>query len=453
MGLLYAQVLSASVTTVWTRLPAWVARHYAIHPVGYITTTCTVGGLLVGLLSSTDAFQSSFTVADFVVLLSATHDTVDASAAAPPLLPPCRTALASVLLLSLVTATFGFSVGPEAPMVCAGALVGAAVARQRRHSEATLAYAGAAGALTAFMDMPLAGAIFALELTRSGADMAAALSPSVVASLAALVVMRGIVSPQTLVGGHFDYGSVGALTGGHMIRIALATGVGGAVLGTVFHKSVTLLKQVAWPAAVTSTSPAKNRSPAKNPARRAIFVKTIIGFLVGLLSSFFPQTLFWGEGSLQCVIDGQKTAFAATKHGLSDVLTSAARINPNQPFTSPMAALQVCIVKLLAIVLACAGKFPGGIIFPLFFAAAPLAHAWTLWVGAASATPVWVMCLMAATQSSVTRTPLATAMILSLSAAASAELSVLFPACLVASYLSVYVSQFLSSASYFQYSR
>jgi H+/Cl- antiporter ClcA len=460
LGLLYAQVLSASASAVWHRLPQalMTTGGFSIHPVWYITTTCTVGGLLVGLLSTVPAWQSSFTVADFVALLSVSPR----EEACLFQIPSCRAALPSVLLLSLVTATCGFSVGPEAPMVCAGALVGAAVARQRRHKdndnkddETTLAYAGAAGALTAFMGLPIAGAVFALELTRSGADMAAAaLSPCVVASVAALVVMRGLVFPQALVGGHFDYGTVGALTGRTMIRISLAAGVGGAVLGTVFHKSVAMLKQVAWPvAAATSTTAtsSSSNSQAKTAARRAIFVKTAIGLIVGLISSYFPQTLFWGEGSLQCMVDGQKTAFAATKHGLADVLTSSARVNPNLPFASPTAALQVGLVKLLAIVLACVGKFPGGIIFPLFFAAAPLAHATAAWVGAAA--PVWVMCLMAATQASVTRTPLATALILSLSAAASAEVSVLFPACLVASYLSVYVSQFLSSASYFQYSR
>jgi H+/Cl- antiporter ClcA len=457
LGLLYARVLSASVTAVWHRLPQALMTKggYSIHPVWYITTTCTVGGLLVGLLSSVPAWQSSFTVAAFVALLAGPREE-------PLQIPSCRAGLPSVLLLSLVTATCGFSVGPEAPMVCAGALVGAAVARQRRHNdndnndeEATLAYAGAAGALTAFMGLPIAGAVFALELTRAGADMAAAaLSPCVVASVAAFGVMRGLVYPQALVGGHYDYGTVGALTGRTMIRISLAAGVGGAVLGTVFHKSVAMLKQVAWPVAATTSTAATNSSSSiqsKTVARRGIFVKTTIGLMVGLISSYFPQTLFWGEGSLQCMVDGQKTAFAATKHGLADVLTSAARVNPNLPFASPTAALQVGLVKFLAIVLACVGKFPGGIIFPLFFAAAPLAHATAAWVGAAA--PVWVMCLMAATQASVTRTPLATALILSLSAAASAEVSVLFPACLVASYLSVYVSQFLSSASYFQYSR
>jgi len=85
--------------------------------------------------------------------------------------------------------------------------------------------------------------------------------------------------------------------------------------------------------------------------------------------------LFWGEGSLQSPIDGQRTAFSATKHGLADFLTSFANVNPSLPFENASAAAQVGVAKLVAIALACAGNFPGGIIFPLMFAAAPIAHA------------------------------------------------------------------------------
>jgi H+/Cl- antiporter ClcA len=207
-----------------------------------------------------------------------------------------------------------------------------------------------------------------------------------------------------------------------------------------------LLKDLIW-------TTKKNKSNSKNPsARRQVLVKTTIGLLVGLLSSRYPQTLFWGEGSLQCMVDGQKTAFAATKHGLSALLTSAAIVNPSLPFSGGSAALQVGCAKMLAIALGCAGKFPGGIIFPLFFAAAPFAHAVATFFGPpGSVLPVAVMCLMASTQASVTRTPLASALILSLTASASTELSVILPACLVSSYLGVGLARRLSRNSYFKY--
>lgn len=304
------------------------------------------------------------------------------------------------------------------------------------------------------MGIPLAGSIFALELTRSSAAMShhadAALSPTVVSSVAALVVIRALLVPSKAVGGHFAYGAIGgALSGRTMILAALGSSVAGAVIGTAFHKIVKVLKDVFWSTASSMSKQAATKDGSNNKWKRQVAVKTIVGLLVGLLSSYYPQTLFWGEGSLQCVIDGQQTAFSATKHGLSNLLTSAAKVNPSLPFNSASAALQVGFAKLIAIALACAGKFPGGIIFPLFFAAAPFAHAAC---ASTAALPVVVMCLMASTQASVTRTPLATALILSLSASATTELSVMLPACLVASYMGVWISQLLSKNTYFQYS-
>ena len=79
------------------------------------------------------------------------------------------------------------------------------------------------------------------------------------------------------------------------------------------------------------------------------------------------------------------------------------------------------------------------VIFPLFFAAAAVAQGFAGVVPAALM-PAWVMSLMAATQASVTRTPLATVFMLGLSAAASAQLSVLLPTVIIASYVGVWAS-------------
>ena len=318
----------------------------------------------------------------------------------------------------------------------------------QQHHQEILAYAGAAGSLTAFMGIPIAGSIFALELTRSNAGLSKtgadrALSPAIIASIAALVLIRLFLLPSEHIGGHFTYSPViGTLSGRTMITTAIASGIGGALLGTVFHKFVTSLKNTLW----------KNKKPTM---KYQLLVKTTIGLIVGLLSSNYPQTLFWGEGSLQSMVDGQITPFSATKHGLSTILTSAARVNPSIPFMSLLAPLQIGIVKFISIALACAGKFPGGIIFPLFFASAPIAHAVTLYFTQlpANVLPMLVICLMASTQASVTRTPLATALILSLTASSATALSVLLPACLVSSYLGVYVSRLISRNSYFQYSK
>jgi len=92
-------------------------------------------------------------------------------------------------------------------------------------------------------------------------------------------------------------------------------------------------------------------------------------------------------------------------------------------------------------------------IFRLFpIEAAPLAHSISSLLCVSSGlVPIIVMCLMAATQASVTRTPLATVLILSLTASAQTELSVMLPGMILSSYLGVYFSSLLSKNSYFSY--
>lgn len=447
MGYIYGKILSFCVQSMWHELPAWwLSQGRTLDPRIFITGVCTFGGSVVGLLSLAWRMKS-FTVADHVLLTSARKE-----------LPNAAQYLFPLLILSLLTSTFGFSVGPEAPMVCAGALVGSAYSRWRRGDSehgTVLSYSGAAGALTAFMGIPVAGSIFALELTNRSAGFGPlgdkALPCSIAASCAGWFWLRTLFEPNKAIGGHFHYPSLGGpVHGFSAAAITLTAGVGGAVIGRAFVELVNRLKQVCWSEWPLLQGPVKNKE-YQGYRYRPVLVKTLIGLVVGLLSSRFPQTLFWGEGSLQCMIDGQSTPFGATHHGLSKLLTSTAFVDPSIPFQKASEAFSLGAVKLLSIALACAGKFPGGIIFPLFFASAPLAHALALATGKTRSTSLLVMSLMASTQASVTKTPLATALILSLSASPFAELSVLWPVCLISSYLGVWTSERLSRTTYFTY--
>jgi len=448
MGTAYARCLKSAVSTVWTKLPAALPL---TNPTLFIPAACTFGGLLVGLMAVN---MQGYTMP---ALIGAQQSTSGAPGGASP-----AAFVAPVLLLSLITSTFGFSVGPEAPMVVAGSLVGAAYARRvygaSDHGMArTLAYAGAAGALTTFIGMPLAGAIFVLEITRASSGMHAeayeSLTPAVIASCTSMLMARAVLSPAKPIGGHFVYGAVGThLSGRMMARVAVSAGVGGALIGRLFLSLVAALKRPMWPTAPTTESCEVDRRWACGPRTRHVLVKGSVGLAVGVLSLFFPQTLFWGEGSLQHVLDGQHTPLSAVWPGLADSMTARALVDVGVPFPSAGAALAVGVAKLAAIALACAGGFPGGIIFPLFFAASSIAHGFVSLVPA-GVMPVWVMSLMASTQASVTRTPLATVFMLGLSAVGSAELSVLLPPVIIASYMGVWLSRAISKDSFFPYKK
>lgn len=476
IGYLYSKCMKKGFNVLWNIIPSalfgdskinssWkLVRLLNQHPAAYIILIMTLGGGAVATLS-TLFFPNLFNAHDFVHILS------KEDGASMDKFPPQGKHLLPVLALSFLTSISGFSLGPEAPMVTAGGLVGVSLARKYLQSssqngrddeskasvEETLAYAGAAGTLTGFMNVPLAGPIFAMEMTsrRAGISPFAAKSWSaaMAASLAGMVFVRGGLVPNLGVGGHFAYGAkaaVGVLTGRDMVLASLICGVGGAVAGTCFHKAITMMKSVIWSG--------KSSTDTNKEKYAAIGKKVLVAALVGIISVYYPQTMFWGEGSLQCVVDGHCTPFSATPHGIPAAMTAFAKVNPNLPFASGWAALQVGAAKFMAIALASAGKFPGGVIFPLLNNGASLAHALIAALrpvlpsaSSSLVSPLMVMSFMASILTSITRTPLATVLILAFSASGMTQLSALLPGVLMASYVSVWVSDRLSKESFFTY--
>lgn len=444
VGYLYHIFLKSSAIAVWKTLPTFLETQLgrSINPILFIPAVVTTGGLISGIL--TGFFPHLYSASDFVTSFSQE----------PALsLPSSRVHLIPGLFISLLSSAFGFSKDPEAPLVGAGTLIGSSLARHlhgkgpgseesKKRCEESLAYAGAAGTVTGFMGVPIVGSIFSLEMTRSnvGINRAAdrALAPAVVASIAALTLVLGIIKPFAAVGGHFSYGTVGKLAGRAMLTTAFSAGIGGAVIGTAFHKLVAMLKRLLW----------RN---TKNEWRRQIIVKTFIGFLVGCIGVLYPQSLFWGEEHIQSMVDGQMTAFTDTFYGIPRFLSNHLNvIDPSIPFQTWSAGLQIGFAKFVAVVLAGAGKFSGGIVWPLFCAAAPIAHSFSSYMSP-GALPVAIMSLMAATQASATRTPLGSALLLAFTASSKTDLGVMLPAALVASYTSVFVSRMLSRKAYFHY--
>lgn len=493
VGYLYSKCMKVGFNFLWKILPSKVLINLNLfrqYPTAYIPTMITLGGTLVAILS-TLFFPYLFTAHDYVHILSTNDNSDSSSGAYMNKFPTARKHLLPVMLLCCLTSISGFSLGPEAPMVTAGGLVGVSLARKyckwidiqsstklSSDIEQTLAYAGAAGTLTGFMNIPIAGPIFALEMTSRKAGIlpfaAKSWSVAVFASLAGMVVIRGYFTSAMNMGGHFLYGPrgtavTGTLIGQEAIVASFLCGIGGAVVGTLFHKSITFVKSILWQTKNTNklTPPAIATETATRMHEKFLTVtkKVLVALLIGLLSMYFPQTMFWGEGSLQCMIDGQYTPFSITPHGLPLAMTALAIVNPNQPLTSGYAALQVGLAKFLAIALASAGKFPGGVIFPLLSCGAILSHAFVAVVcpillhfsiittaTSSLVVPMMTMSFMAATLTSITRTPLSTVLILALTASSMTSLSVLLPGVFFASYLSVWVSEILSSDTFFNYS-
>jgi len=465
VGYIYHKCLKIGFNLLWKQFPNSKLSK-AIPSNRHILCMMTLGGAIVATLS-TLFFPTLFSAHEYVHVLSKENDNDDTNKMDK--FPGVKYVL-PLLGLSLITSISGFSSGPEAPMVGAGSLVGVNLGRRyikyKKESgddsginssklEEAMAYAGAAGALTGAMNFPLAGPIFALECTSRRAGLAGAAGKNwgaaMMASFAGMAVVRGLLVPNAHVGGHFTHSAkaaIGILHGREMVLAGLGMGVCGAVVGTCFHKGVSFLKSVIWP---------KNKSSSSKAV--VIGKKVLIAMLIGYISTLFPQTMFWGEPSMQCMVDGQCTPFSATPHGLPAAMQATAKVNPNQPFASGSAALQVGLAKFFAIALATSAKFPGGVIFPLLSNGASLGHALVSALrpilptaSSSLVAPMMIMSLMGALLTSITRTPLASVLILAFTASGMTPLSVLLPGALMASYVSVWVSERLSKDSFFSYS-
>eukprot|EP00986_Skeletonema_menzelii_P000430 scaffold128_cov140-Skeletonema_menzelii.AAC.6 len=464
VGYLYCKCLKIGFDLLWRQFPSSNLSK-AIPASKHILCIMTLGGAIVATLS-TLLFPTLFSAHDYVHVLSEESDGDDNDTNKMDKFPGVKK-MFPLLGLSLLTSISGFSLGPEAPMVGAGSLVGVNLGRRYIKSkeksgdnsginasklEETFAYAGAAGALTGALNFPLAGPIFALEFTSRRAGLAGAAGKNwdavMLASFAGMAVIRGLLAPTAHIGGHFTYrkAAIGLLHGREMVLAGLGVGVCGAVVGTCFHKSVSLLKNAIW---------------SKKESSRAVVIgkKVLLAMLIGYISTLFPQTMFWGEPSMQCMVDGQCTPFSATPHGIPAAMMQAARVNPNEPFASGSAALQVGLAKFSAIALASAAKFPGGVIFPLLSNGASLGHALVSALGpilptatSSLVSPMMIMSFMASLLTSITRTPAASVLILAFTASGITPLSALLPGALMASYVSVWVSERLSKDSFFSYS-
>ncbi len=275
----------------------------------------------------------------------------------------------SMILSSLISIASGGSAGPEAPMVQVTGSLGTWLAdrfRLRGELLRTLSIAGMASGFTVLFGAPLGGAFFALEILHHQQVVlyAEAILPAVVASCAGYVIFVAITQlgigpiwhlPHYTVTSLFDFSE------------AIVYGILGAIAGwlfiAIFRGCDRLFDSLPGP----------------------IYWKTTMaGLGLGGLAVLFPMTRFFGEHQLETLIETHSTI----------------------PFL-----LTLAIAKMLAISITVTGGWRGGIIIPLFFTGACLGKVIAMAPLGANET-LAIICMMAALNSSVTRTPISTTLLL-----------------------------------------
>ena len=236
----------------------------------------------------------------------------------------------------------GASVGLEAGYTQIGAALASRVGREfrvRRNDLRLLVGCGAAGAIAAAFNAPLAGAFYAFELV-IGTYTLAALAPVIIASIVAVSVSRALMPHEF----SFDLRLPLAIEPVNYVPILLL-GVLCAFAGIAIMRGVTL------------TEDAFRRS------RVPVWLRPAIGgLLVGGLALITPQVLSAGHGALQVDLDA--------------------------PFTLG-ALVWLILLKSVASAISLGSGFRGGLFFASLFLGALLGKAFA--AALAMAAPVYAM--------------------------------------------------------------
>ncbi|HUO10694.1 MAG TPA: chloride channel protein [Phycisphaerae bacterium] len=365
LAIVYYFLLNGAIHLVWTKLAGldWLNMPLTSGFYPRVLIITTVGGFFVGLVLK--FIGSPGEIAAVVNNIHMERGRIDVRQTP------------SMVAASLVSITAGGSAGPEAPLVqilgSFGSWVGDRL-KLRGDLVRTLTFCGMGTALGAFFGAPLGGALFALEIPhRRGLEYFEALVPSIIAALIGFFVFRSAVGYE---GAIYHMAALKELTLGTVAWGVLFGLLGGAV-GTLFILLFSLTEHLFRPL-----------------HKHTILLATLGGLLIGLIAQIAPVSLFWSELQLPGLLNAAPDYVA--HHGVRAAV---------------WLLLFIALSKMIAVGVTLHTGFRGGFIFPLFFIGAAIGLAITLAFPALPAAVV-VLCMMAAVNVAVTKTPISTAVIL-----------------------------------------
>jgi H+/Cl- antiporter ClcA len=354
----YYYVLEGSLHVVWHTLPELLEPYFptAVPAWNYVWIATTIGGFLVGLTLHLMGLPG-----EVAFVVDKVHSPGRIDLRQTP----------AMIMASLVSITAGGSAGPEAPLVQINGSFGGWLADKLKLTLTTsrvLTLCGMSAALGAFFGAPLGGALFALELPhRRGLEYYEAIVPAVSSAILSFFVFR--FNTGLTIGGMYHFANIPQLS---LMNLAE-----GAVLGSI--GALVALLFVLLFRAVGHLS--------EYIAHHTILLATLGGLAIGLIALAFPQTLFFGEKEINTIVD------AGSTFGIALLLAIAA-------------------AKMLAVACTLHSGFRGGFIFPLFYIGAAVGLAIALAVPQIHPT-IGMICMMAAVNVAITKTPVSTTVILS----------------------------------------
>lgn len=328
----------------------------------------------------------------------------------------------SMVAASQLSILGGGSLGPEAPLVAICASIAGWVSMRlfnqrfknvvRKHT-----LCGMACALAAFFGVPLGGSLFALEINnRLGYEYFEHAIEAILSGTICLVVFRSLA--------RLPIGPIYAFTPETIKNCFGSDVLIGALLGLIGAFIASLFAMFHWTVLRTLRQVGINSSPVK----LAIFG----GIGICTLGVLIPQTMFWGEYEMQTI-------------GSLSPASKLVHIWPTSgafgfEITGFYTAVLVGIAKLIAVSFTVSGGYRGGYIFPFFAAGAAFGRAfWYLFPSVSPA--IAILGFAAGINVAITRTVVATPLIL---CALAGEGNAIAPV-LAASLASLFVTYYMVS--------
>jgi CIC family chloride channel protein len=256
--------------------------NFAIDPDRHLSASGAISWWRILLVPAVGGLLSG--AAAYLIRRRRAHETVDA-VEANALFGGRMSLTDSVALtgLTMISSGFGASVGMEAGFTQLGAGFSSYVGqrlRVRRSDLRTLVGSGAAAAIAAAFNAPLAGAFYAFELVIGGYS-APILAPIAFAALTATLTVRALVGEDSIFAlersvhiSGLDY-AIFALLGVVAAVIAIATMTGVTWIERLFRR----MKVPTW-------------------------LRPLIGgVIVGLIATIFPEVLGSGHGAIQLSLE------------------------------------------------------------------------------------------------------------------------------------------------------
>ncbi|CDF37125.1 unnamed protein product [Chondrus crispus] len=323
----------------------------------------------------------------------------------------------------------GGSLGPEAPLVAICASIAGWVSiylfkQKYKNVVRKHTLCGMACALAAFFGVPLGGSLFALEInSRLGYEYFEHALEAIFSGVTCLVVFRGMAglpigpiyffTPETLKDSSAKLVCIGAILG-----------LVGAGIAAIFaHGHWAVVKKL------------DQFNISSDPLKLSIFG----GVGVVTLGLLIPQTFFWGEFEMQTI--GSLSPASSLPH-----IWPTSGLNGFE-ITGFTTAFIVGVAKLIAISFTVAGGYRGGFIFPFFAAGAAFGRA-ICFLFPSIPPVVAILSVAAGINVAITRTALATPLILAGLAGEVNATSPVLAASLCAVFATYYMvcTPFLSSA-------